>query len=236
MKTNVIILSALMLSFVSCETNSNSYHPRVPEMYMNIVKISSPENLQYVVAEKYPVSRDSNAYKIRNNGGVFGELYLGTNPYIELADDYYCIDWKWGNFIYIPTTTFLIDVKWENVTDRQQYWPLETPVIADNFTPQSGYISRQQIDNYLGTKCSSLMDTDLNLSIDYAEPWFIRKFNTQEEFLEGVEAQQPQKYATVESYQAEVNRQDSLQGVYVERLKQVIKDGQLQRLLKDWPL
>ena len=235
MKKNVVILSALILGLVSCESNSNSYVPHAAEMYMRIVKIPSPENLQYVVAEMYPVSNDSNGFKIRNNGGVFQELYLGTNPYIELSDDYYCVDWKWGDFIYIPTNV-LIDVLWMDVTNRQQYWSIETSLIAENFSPQNGYISRRQIDSYLGTECSVLKDTNLNLSIDYAEPWFIRKFNTLEEFLNGVKVQNPSTYANIESYQSEVVRQDSLQIVYVERLKQIIKEGQLQKLLKDWPL
>ena len=36
---------------------------------------------------------------------------------------------------------------------------------------------------------------------------------------------------TIESYHAEVVRQDSLQHVYIERLRQVIKGGELQEML-----
>ena len=250
MKTNVISLMIGILALVlsSCENKEdpNNYIPLRYDMFVDIINVSNPELLQYVVAEEVPILSDttyskyghmilrgdSSEYKICMAGGVYEELFLGTNPYIHLTDDYYLVDWKWGNFLYEPSNV-LLDVKWEDVMSRQQVWSIETPLIASRFPCQLKYLKRETIDKFLGIEPSSTIDTDLNLSIDYAEPWFIWKFNTQEEFLDGVKAQGPLKYATIESYQAEVARQDSLQKVYVERLKQVIKEGQLQNLLKD---
>lgn len=248
MKTKDLLLIAMTaLVLFSCENKEEHHNNYVPErydMFAEIVKITDSEQLLFVVAEEVPVFTDtiytshgpilhgdSSEYKIRGIGGVYEELFLGTNPYIDLGDGYYLVDWKWGEFLYEPSNV-LIDVKWEDVKNRQQVWPIETTLLASTFPCHHKYIMRKSIDDLLGIQPSATMDTLCKMSVDYARPWFIWRFNTLEDLMtEKTELESHDfHYLTLESYNAEVARQDSLQQVYAERLRQIIKEGALQEL------
>lgn len=245
-KSIILLITVLAVMFISCGNNEapQNYMPERQDLPVEIVKVIDSELLQYVVADIVPVftdttyspqgpilSGDSNEYQIRGIGGVYEELFLGTNPYIELGEDYYLVDWKWGEFLYEPTNV-LIDVKWEDVKSRQQDWPIETTLLTSTFPCQHKYIKRQSIDELLGIQPSATMDTICKMSVDYARPWFIWRFNTLEDLMtEKTELESHGLYyLTLESYNAEVARQDSLQLVYAERLKQIIQKGKLQEL------
>ena len=249
MKTRsyVIVIAFIGLLLSSCEGEHNNYMPDRYDMVMMIAKIDNPELLQYVVAESigvytdttydqygHPVLRsDSDVYHIRLDGGTYQELFLGTNPYIALGEDYYLIDWKWGYFLY-EVSEVIMDIKWEDVKDRQQVWPLETPLVLSEFVPEYRYISRKDVDDYLGIMSTAPVDTIFNMSIDYVRPWFIWKFNTMAEFQEVFPDSTNATdviSGSVESYNAEAARQDSLQQVFAERLKQIIQEDDLQDLL-----
>ena len=126
----------------------------------------------------------------------------------------------------------LIDAKWEDAETRQQAWPIETILLASTFPCHHKYLKRQSIDELLGIQPSATMDTICKMSVDYARPWFIWRFNSLEDLMtEKAELESHGLYyLTLESYNAEVARQDSLQLVYAERLKQIIQEGKLQEL------
>ena len=246
-KSIILIIAILALGFLSCENREypNNYVPLQTDMFVvEIIKTSDSEQLQFVVAEEVPIlsdttyspqgpilSGDSNEYQIRGIGGVYEELFLGTNPYIELGDDYYLVDWKWGEFLYEPTNV-LVDVKWEDVMSRQQVWSIETPLIASGFPCQHNYLKRETIDRILGVEPSAIIDTIHNMSVDYVRPWFTWRYNTLEDLMKEKAELESHDFhdLTLESYNAEVARQDSLQLVYAERLRQMIQEGKLQEL------
>lgn len=145
MKIKFYLFPILALILTACESPS----PEMPDlgiMGMQLVRFKSSEHIQYVAVEEVPVEFDTikgypsdklvgtkSAYKIRGAGGVCQELFLGHSPYIELVNDYFLVDWKWGNFIYKPSNV-LIDVAWQGVQDRQQIWDLQTDVISNGLT------------------------------------------------------------------------------------------------------
>lgn len=233
MKIKFYLFPILALILIACESPS----PEMPDlgiMGMQLVRFKSSEHIQYVAVEEVPVEFDTikgypsdklvgtkSAYKIRGAGGVCQELFLGHSPYIELVNDYFLVDWKWGNFIYKPSNV-LIDVAWQGVQDRQQIWDLQTDVISSNFIYKWGSTNRADIDRYLNITPAPDKDYLFNVSTDHARPVFLGKYHTLSDLDKG-------QY-TVDDYMHEVARQDSLQNVYIERLKQIIQDGGLKEV------
>ena len=208
--------------------------PDLHIMGMQIVNFKSPEYVKYVVAERVTVEWDTikgypsdklvgkkSAYKIRREGGVCQELFLGQSPYIELADGYYLVDWKWGHFIYHPSNV-LLDVVWTDVKDRQELWDLETSIVSSDFIEEWGAVNRNKIDSYLQI-APAPKDELFNVSTDHVRFRWIGEFHTLADVQE--------RFGNdVEDYMKEVTRQDSLQRVYAERLTQVIKEGGLKKV------
>lgn len=259
MKTNhLIYIMAFIANMMAACSSQPVPKPEKPKnliMGMTIVQFSSPHYMEYVVAEERPlwpsdeIWKDNdlpvpdsviNRYIIRSIGGTCQEFFLGTSPYIELTDNFYLVDWKWGNFIYSPTNV-LLDVKWKDVNNRLELWDLRTDLIsdkADKFLKVWAITSRKKIDIHLRITPTPVDSTlpdygsRKNISPDYLIPWFAWEFNTISQLQN-----QHKKYKKdslinryFEDYCREVERQDSLQTVYVERLKQIIQTGELEKI------
>lgn len=185
-------------------------------MPVTILKFSSPQYLDYVVAKKEK-SGDDIFYKIGTEegraGGTCQELFLGSSPYIALPKGYYMTDWKWGHGII---NNYLIDVKWEDVNNRLQKWPSDTKIISTDFLKQDGGwygFSYEIIDKKLNIAPPTEMDSEFpNIPVDYLRKDWMGRYNSLEEIPE----------SQLEEYLELVKYQDSLQEVYVERLSQVI--------------
>lgn len=216
MKTKFFFIAAFGCLLVAC--TSNEPIPNMTPthyMYMNIVKFSSPEYLNYVAVEKEYMGDEEHICHIRFlEGRACEELYIGSSPYIALPDEYYIIDWKWGDFIY-PPTNFLIDVKWSEVESRNQRWEYPSIYITSNFIKEWGYVSYKTIDTYLNIQ--SVQD------YDYIMPEWMDGY--------GYRSLKDIPESEVESYMADVRYQDSLRDVFVEHLSQIIKEGALNKVI-----
>lgn len=248
MKTKIFIIVLAASILFSCENRHVPYTPDNLELSMCIVKFDNPKFTQYVVAEReghtypdtvytedgfYMLKRQHHTlgttmYGIRGVGAVYQELFLGSNPYIELGDGFYLEDWKWGGFIYVDEA--LLDLKWEELKDRRQVWPMNAKVVLPEFQPEYRIVNRKQIDEFLGIQCTAPISSISQMPIDYLRPLFMWKYNTLQELQDSIMLS-PHENITLEEYNAEVARQDSLQIVYVERLKEIIRDGKLNELL-----
>lgn len=225
---NCIFLSLLLL--YSCSFQ----HQQIPDnqlIPLTILKVSDPKYLEYVVAENVNVKFDSvdasglvqgveRAYKIRGEGAVYQELYIGRSPYIPLEDNFYLVDWKWGSFIYEPSNV-LLNVKWNAVNNRREEWNLNTEIISSDFLVTWGWTDRGKIDDELGIKDTS--------PLDYMRPNFYGLYNTIDEIPDTIVLKDNFCY-TMKNYQDEVLRQDSLQRVYVERLSKIILNNSLNKI------
>lgn len=237
-----IILSVIPLMLISCNSQTseipvNDFIDR-PVMGLQLVKFKSPEYVKYVAAESVTVEWDTikgypsdklvgkkSAYKIRGAGGTCQELFLGQSPYIELIDNYYLVDWKWGYFIYHPSNV-LLDVVWTDVNDRQELWDLETSIVSSDFIEEWGAVNRNNIDSYLQITPAP-NDKHINVSTDHISPPWYGYFHTLTEVQESLTKEES---FSVDDYMNEVKRQDSLQLVYVERLKQIIQNGEMEKI------
>lgn len=237
-KVENLIVIVIALSLLSCgaelKNGPSDFDRHI--MCIDIVKFSSPEYSQYVVAEKVAITFDTidtkygysltakeYGYKIRSDGGVYQELFLGKSPYIELPNNYFIVDWKWGDFIYEPSN-ILLNVKWDEVQDRQEIWEIDSKIVTSHFITSWGSVSREDIDKYLNIT-HSVIDSDYNIPAEHVRPWFLGKYNSISEMSDSI----GENY-TLKEYQQEVQKQDSLQNIYVERIAQLIEEGALERV------
>lgn len=198
----------------SCEPERELSEKMPPYMDIAILKFSSPQYLDYVIVKKEK-SEDNEFYKIGGVGGSCQELYLGSSPYIALPKGYCMLDWKWGRGIINTPENYLIDVKWEDVENRQQKWQSNTRIISSDFIPDGGWraTSYEWIDKALNVTPPTEMDSEFpDVPADYLRKDWMERYNSLEEIPES----QREEYLELVKYQ------DSLQDVYVERLSQLI--------------
>ncbi len=215
---NILFLIVAALWFVACE-NQNEHNDRIFDppsartyMYINFVKFSNPEYLNYVVVEP-DYFGEENMCNIRSKKGrTYEQFYIGSSPYIPLTDEYYIADWKWSDFIY-PPTNFLIDVKWPEVKSRSQKWEYPSIYITSKFLKTCACIRYRTIDTYL--QIEALNDEDY-----FVPKWMERSMN-------GPLISCPD--SLLDYFTENVKHQDSLQNVYAERLIQIIKEDALEK-------
>lgn len=219
----ILTLIVTILILIACTPNDLELDGRDSGMLpIDILYVSDVDYLNYVVAERFSNgTKDEYCYKIRGNGGVCQELYLGTSPYIPLIDNYYLIDWKWGDFMYEPYNV-LLNMNWEQVSNRIETWNINYPIVSIKCNIKWGTVSRAAIDEYLNITPAPYLDSlNIKVSTDHWRPMFVGKYNTINDL--------PSDFP-IEEYMKEVKRQDSLQDVYAKRLRQIIKANALKKV------
>ena len=227
MKKTMFLLVLSTCIFIACTPKNNPVieEPVVEEplvkMGITVVKLSSPEYLDYVIADI--CNHKDSLFAIRNEDYPAQELFLGSSPYIALSNDYYAVDWKWGSFIYTPTN-YLLSVKWEDVMDRKQQWGWEKMKLSSGFILKEGGNSYEAIDKFLNIAPPPIKDSTIcnYLPKEYCIPLWLLSIHSLSEISDSVMLQQ---------YLNEVKYQDSLQNIYVERLSQIIEEGRLEEAI-----
>ena len=229
MKYSHIFIIALCAAvfFSACEEKHESapgLPPPIPFTYSVIIKLSSPEYKDYVIGEH---TFDGTGYCIRGSGGACQELYIGNNsPLIPLPNDYYAIDWKWGNFIYRPSN-YIIDVKWTDVQARRQTWDRESTAAIDSFyhsMPCWAIVRWGSIDTYLHIPPHGKKHPNYNYVEAYVWPGWHSRYNSYTDLIVAQDA------TDRETYDKQAHFLDSLQDVYLERLALVIEQDSLARV------
>lgn len=246
-KNMILIISAICL--LSCNSVNNG--PQVPLTSQwgsfELVKFSDPTYIQYVFTD---IAFDSQPYKLRVSQNCCMELFLGKNPYIELTDGYYIVDWKWGQVIYPTYNSFFLNYRWEDVKSVYQVWDRSTEIISNiDAITSLGYYRRQDIDKFLGielSKDTSLLPLENYVgSKNYVRPWWVsERLAEQWKYLDDIPDtiyQAHYEYLpdrsdsvffpayTKVDYLKEVAFQDSLQMQYAEKLIKIIKAGNLEK-------
>ena len=204
------IVACLAVLLQACDQNTPAADPQpAGGGLLRIIKFKSPEYADFVVVEK---TFNGDSCHIRQVHNIIIEVAIGSSPYIALPDDYYAVDWKWGQLIY-PPTNFLIDVKWNEVTDSHQKWEYPSKYITSDIFKVWGYTAYKTIDSFLNIEVAN--------PYDYTRPdWVDEKLPFHH-------------YSDLpKAYKAEVRREDSLQNVYVERLSQIINEGNMKKVLR----
>ena len=227
-----LIVIGLLITLYSCKNVNGPEEPFRPGFKVKILKISNPEYMGNVLA----CYEDLIHYQICATEWLHcNDLFLETSPYVHLADDYYLLDWKWE--LYLCSECVLLSCQWENVKNRYQTWKRNEAIatIAE-FVDEILYTSRENIDNYLqitpapvSKEWWSASADYPNLSADYERPWFpTDTFTTIANLPDTLYNNNGHVY-TKFNFLEEVARQDSLQEVYVERLKIIMQETRLSK-------
>ena len=229
---NIFWLVIISFVFFSCEQpqtpqedhSGETINPGIdptPLLYMKIVKLISSEYLNFTVVEKDYRGDYEHLCNIRSRGGCVQELYIGGSPYIMLPNNYYLVDWKWGDIIYEPTN-FLINIPWEDVESRQQKWEYATQIITSNFLQEWGNVTYKNIDKYLHITPPTEFDYSISntIPIDYIVPGWMYMYNSFDD------VPSPE----IPYYNKGVKHMDSLQNVYIERISQIIEEDALDEV------
>lgn len=230
-----LLLGLIASLFVGCD-GKNLENPYRPGFKVRILKISNTEYMNNVLA----CYEDLTNYQICTTEWLHCEdLFLGTSPYIHLADNYYLLDWKWD--LHLCPECVLLPCKWNEVSNRYQTWKREGGSIASitEFVDEILYTSREEIDQYLeitpapaSKEWWSESKRYPSLSADHEIPWFPKDSYTTVASLPDTLYNKEYVY-TKKDFFAEVERQDSLQKVYVERLKSIMQETKLSLFVRD---
>lgn len=209
---NFIAVACFAFLLEACDHNTPADETGESVMCLNVVKFSAPEFSDYVVVEKDYRGDYEDSCLLRPDNVSFIDLCIGSSPYIALPQGYYVVDWKWSQLIY-PPTTFLIDVKWNELKDRRQKWEYPPIYITSKFLKVWGCIPCSSIDYYLNIK------TNPN---EYKKPYWMDFGPYPQSF------KHPEYVLNI--YMNEVRREDSLQNVSIERLSRIIEEGHLEKV------
>lgn len=223
------------------QTNNINAEPESYEMGYKIIEISNSEYLDNVLANYIDIEN----YQVCGYGWLYCEdLFLGTSPYIHLIDNYYLLDWKWA--LAPDNNCVLLAAEWNDVTSRyNQKWAQEDGCIAvvTDFLDKMYWTSPRAIDTYLqitpappSKECWSVNHyTNPKISADYELPWFPPKTYTNTSELPDtlyIDTAFTGEVYTKEDFLAEMKRQDSLQQVYIERLKVILQTTTLSKFAR----
>ena len=233
-QTTIFMLICVICGFVQmgCQ-NQPSSGIQVVDTYESsiiLIRFQKDDYQNYVMVEPKSNAQDNSTYFVmRNNGVIPQEYFIGNSPYIPLPDGWYAIDWRWGDFVYKPSNV-LISIPWSNVISRSQRWDGSTTIISSNPLKQWSGVRKSNIDKYLGVTPTPV-DTigimgDTNVSPDYLRPWWASMYQT----LDAVPDTLRDGF-TKEDYFRDIARQDSLQDIFIGRLRRVIENGDLEKIL-----
>ncbi len=238
----IIIVGFLTISF-GCNPINMPESPQSHEMGYSIIQINNTKYLDNVLVCQSSTRSDS--YQVCGTGWLYCEdLFLGTSPYIHLIDNYYLIDWKW-NLSPCSECVLLTD-KWKDVHNRYNHtWKQQDGYLAvvKDFIDQIYWTSPREIDTYLqitpappSKEWWSVNEyTEPKISSDYELPWFpSNSYTTTAELPDTLHIISTNDVYTKADFLAEINRQDSLQQVYVERLKIVMQKTTLSKIASDF--
>lgn len=237
MKANVLFVTLCFLGILcSCESIENLYSPKSNERGYCIIQISDTKYLENVLACQSSAHYDS--YQVCGTGDLYCEdLFLGISPYVHLIDNYYLIDWKWN--LSPCSECILLKDSWKDVQSRyNQTWKQKDGYLAvvEDFIDKMYWTSPREIDTYLQITpappskewWSVNEHTEPKISSDYELPWLpSNSYTSVAELPDTLHIISTKDVYTKEDFLAEINRQDSLQQVYVERLMIVMKETTL---------
>lgn len=213
------LVAIALFAVTACSHQNQPVHEPFLREGIDIVKLESPEYLDYVIADSYGDSLFGIRYE---NECSAQELFLGTSPYIALPDGYYAIDWKWGHFVYSPTN-YLLSVKWEEVKDRRQRWGWDKMKLSSGFILREFGFSYAGIDKFLNIAPPPVKDD--KYPKEYKIPGWLYFTHSLSDITDSVRLQQ---------YLDEVKFQDSLQATYVERVSRIIEEGRLEEFFDSY--
>ncbi|MBO7457659.1 MAG: hypothetical protein J6T80_00180 [Paludibacteraceae bacterium] len=191
-----------------------------PEMRMSLVKFTNDIYREYILATAF----SDNARMRATSPPVAEELILGTIPYsVKLPNGYWVIDWRWesGQIVYYWGNV-LLPYKWDTFTHWYQTWELpDNPMPFEQYIAESGGVGRRDIDKILGVNLDIQNKTDHRWQQLYCLP---RVYALHYVSMQDVPEEEK------ESYLNTIHEQDSLHTLYVQRLTEIINNGDFDKV------
>ncbi len=228
MKKNVtiIFLTVILGSMLcSCERDGEAGKNVPPEPYFSIdlVKFTDDKYSELILAEH-------RSTLVTMRGGtppVVEELIVGKSPYTtKLSNGYWVVDWKWDSRLYYPPSTIMLPYKWETLMHWQQRWDM-----PDNTQPLNACIAdyagvyRLTIDNLLS------VNTDINVNTPEWHELYLVPMVWAQNYLSEKDIREEEE----ETYYRHIHMQDSLHAIYVQRLIQIIDNGDFDKVYNVYP-
>ncbi len=212
----IILLCVSLLTLVGCEEN-----PGTPPYFgIKVVKFTDDKYRENILAEYITDS-------VRMRGSqppVIEELIVGSNPFaVKLPNGYWVVDWRWqGIFIY-PSSNVLLPDKWETLSHWNQTWELPVERLPfKKYIADYGIVTRRALDNLLGINLNVERWSSLD-ELLYESPWVWGcGYQTENDIPDDEKV----------LYYECVRQQDSLHTIYVQRLIEVINNGDFKKVYK----
>lgn len=133
MKTNIFILLFSIFFIILCATGCDrgcieSQKNSIPPLQirgLHIIKFNEVEYKDYILT-CFSTREDCTFAMVESDFFLPSSVLnlYGQSPYIQLADDYLLIDWKWRN-IYWENNEAVINKKWTELKDRSICFSIE---------------------------------------------------------------------------------------------------------------
>ena len=227
MKTKFLLFSILVVLFAACEKpNTPDNNPvdndsipgggaSEPELGLTLVKFTDVKYREQILA----IDFGTYACLRGSEPSVAEELIVGTIPYdTQLPNGYWVINWRWSSSFIYPSYNVLLPDKWQSFTHWKQTWDMPGIVMPFN----------QYIEDYCAVKRRSI-DKHLSLNQDvkpleeyilYAIPSVWWQYSS----LNDIPDEDKDRYFN------EIHQQDSLHAIYVQRLTEIINDGDFENV------
>lgn len=227
MKTKSFLCLLLMMVFYSCENSTpinldDDGDAPAPAWSIGLVKFTDDKYSEYIIAEH--IIGDVNL-RGGSKPAVVEELIVGASPYtIKLPNGYWVVDWKWPTLFYKPTNV-LLPYKWESLTSWNQTWNMpENPLSFNEYIADLGWVSRRTIDTYFSINLDVKRFSSLS-NLLYETPRFLWNYLSEKDIPEQEK----------ENYFGLIHQQDSLHEVYIQRLTEIINNGDFNKVYKKEP-
>ena len=188
-----------------------------PEIALCLVKFTDDKYRDSIIAVNY----GDCAMMRKRSPYVIEELVVGTNPYsVKLPNGYWVVDWRWdGGFIY-PPYDVLLPYKWETLTHWDQKWELPDKTLSFNqYMETWGFVLRRVIDAYFSLNQDVMPYSDEENLLYIGSP--VGYHYVSEKDIPSDEK---------DYYFGMVHAQDSLHPIYVQRLLEIINNGDFDRV------
>lgn len=244
MKRNFLffIIASISLFMVSCEDRTNpEWTEQYKEVSFAVVQFydNIPPSDSYAYHALLVPDGNGNYYmRSLKNGGTCREFFYRHYPFFSSMNcPYWILDWKWG--LQLSYTNYSLPLLWMDVkAPDNTYIRSDFREIGRNVIYRYGYVKRSDIDKMLSitpapaaTTPGSWGRTSGGISTDYLAPVYLNRYYSTQDIPLVIDKKEDWKYTRQDFYD-EVERQDSLQKVYIQRFDSICKMGMGEDIIR----
>ncbi|MDY6380060.1 MAG: hypothetical protein SPK90_04610 [Bacteroidales bacterium] len=233
MKREYLLLLLLpLLGLLSCNNNNPEWKEEYKEATFYVIKFNPLAASYQPNVMLVPDSKGDYRMRKLSNGGTCREFIIGRYPFLQVdtVQNWYLADWKWG--VILSMGHVAIPLRWVDVHNPDaSYVRSDFEVAASGIIEKIGVVKRSDIDYFLHIEPAPAAEsagtwgrTSGGISTDHLAPVYLSRYFSVQDIPEVIDRKDNWEY-TKRDFLEERLRQDSLQGVYRERLEKLIYAG-----------